>query len=305
MAKKNLCDVVANVAMTEACAGTAQGNYENVANVESSELRGTLRERLAQYNYEETEQGALIESWWRLVKSEPVSTTHAECAVTESGTILLPNDAKGKANSKLWTNFAGGKVYESEDGTKRVECLFKLTPVSTKEDGTPSGKKCYFTVRVTKDGKVYDLRDVEITKVKNLLFGKGGWTSQKGEADGAPHSEEEAKTMAERWESNLLAKVEEIEEILATYTDDGDMPDLEPLRETIKVRTYAHAEALYLAWKEEEEAKDQERREAVNTKDATKLKGKSTEDTLSTLSKAGIDMEALFKAYMEQQAQQA
>lgn len=305
MAKKNLCEVVANEAMTEACAGTAQGNYENVANVESSELRGTLRERLAQYNYEETEQGALIETWWRLVKDEPVSTTHSECEVTKSGIILLPNDAKGRANSKLWSNFAGGKVYGSLDGTKQVECLFKLTPVSTKEDGTPSGKKCYFTVRVTKDGKTYDLRDVEITKVKNLLFGKGGWTSQKGETDGSPHSEEEVKTMAEKWESNLLAKVGEVEDILATYTDGEDMPDFEPIKEAIRVKTYAHAEALYLAWKEEEEAKDQERREAVNAKDATKLKGKSTEDTLSTLSKAGIDMEALFRAYMEQQAQQA
>lgn len=305
MAKKNLCEVVANEAMTEACAGTAQGNYENVANVESNELRGTLRERLAQYNYEETEQGALIETWWHLVKSEPVSTTHADCEVTESGVILLPNDAKGRVNSKLWTNFAGDKVYESKDGTKRVECLFKLTPVSTKEDGSPSGKKCYFTVRVTKDGKVYDLRDVEVTKIKNLLFGKGGWTSQKGEADGAPHSEEEAKTMAEKWESNLLAKVEEIEDILATYTDDGDMPDLEPLRETIKVRTYAHAEALYLAWKEEEEAKEAERKEATTAKKAEKFKPEDEEEALNILERtSGVDMEKLFALYQARQAAQ-
>jgi hypothetical protein len=273
--------------------------------VESSELRGTLRERLAQYNYEETEAGALIETWWHLVKSEPVSTTHADCEVTESGVILLPNDAKGRENSKLWTNYHASGKFASMDGRIQFECKFKLTPISKKEDGSNSGKKCYFTLEGTKDGKPFTLRDVEVTKVKNFLFGKGGWTSQKGEADGAPHSEEEAKTMAERWESNLLAKVDEIEEILESYADDGDMPDFTPLRECIKVRTYGHAEALYLAWKEEEEAKAAERKEATTAKKAEKFKPEDEEEALNILERtSGVDMEKLFALYMARQAAQ-
>jgi hypothetical protein len=87
--------------------------------------------------------------------------------------------------------------------------------------------------------------------------------------------------------------VNELEEILESYIDDGDMPDFTPIRECIKVRTYAHAEALYLAWKEEEDAKEAERKDASDTKKAKAFKAETEEDAIAILAKTGLDLDKL------------
>ena len=268
----------------------AASEVNEITSTESNELRGTLRERFEQYNLEATDQGALIEGWWRLVKDEPVSTTHADSPMTEDGTVVLPNDAKSREASALWSNFAprkGGRRYSSEDGAREFVCTYKLTPISTKEDGTPSGKKCYLCGKVYLNGEVKEVSFVEITKIKNLLFGKGGWYSRKGEAQGVPTSMEEVESMSTKWAESLTKKLEEVEEILESYTDGGEMPDFTPLKEAVKARAYGHAEALYLAWKAEEEAKAEARAEAKATKDGEKLAAKSPEEILAALKKSG------------------
>lgn len=264
----------------------AASEVNEITSTESNELRGTRRERFEQYNLEETEAGALIEDGWYLVKDEALSTTHEGCPVTADGIVVLPNDAKNRENSALWTNPAAGKSYESEDGTKRLVCKYKLTPISSR-NGKQTGFKAYYVVEAERNGERKELRFVEITKIKDFLFGKGGWYSRKGEAQGVPTSMEEVESMSTKWAESLTKKLEEVEEILESYTDGGEMPDFTPLKEAVKARAYGHAEALYLAWKAEEEAKAEARAEAKATKDGEKLAAKSPEEILAALKKSG------------------
>lgn len=252
--------------------------------------RMTLRDRFAQYDYASTEDGAVVESNWRLSKSEPVSTKHAECAVDQdSKTVLVETD-------KQMSNFAAGWLYSMENGTG-FRCEFKLTPVSTDVDGKPTGFRTYYSGIMYRDGKESRADFLDSTAIKNRLFGKQGWTSQKGPRAGAvPTTRAEAKTYAEQWSAELLGHLDRVEEILATYTGGATMPDLSAARQICKVRAYRHSLSLLAEYQAQEAEQKAERRAKTTAKKADKLGEVSAADMLAILAAKGITMEQLLAA---------
>lgn len=257
--------------------------------------RTTLRERFAAYNFAECEQGATIEQNWRLVKDEPISTRHNECATTEDGTVLVDSD-------KRMCHFApteGGRLYKMEDGTA-FKCLYKLTPVSTDEDGNPTGFRTYFYGTMYRDGKESLAEWLDSTAIKNRLFGKQGWSSQKGPKAGAiPTSEKEARDFADSWTEELVGHLEEVERILATYGGATMLPDFSLAKRICKFRARRHSEALYAEYAAEQ-AREKEQRAVKNTRKQKVSEIQTAEDMLKVLAAQGISLADLLKAAQAQ-----
>ena len=252
--------------------------------------RTTFRERLATYNFANCEQGATIESNWRLIKSEPISTKHAECATSNEGaTILVDTD-------RLMSNYAAGFRYEMPNGIA-FECDMKLTPNATHEDGTPTGFKTYYFGTMYRDGKASKAEWLDSTQIKNRLFGSQGWASQKGPKAGAiPTSRKEVLDFSAEWSKELLGHLEAVEKILATYTDGYTMrPDFTLAKRICKFKARKHAEALYSEYAAQEAEKREAR--AVKSTKRTKVEDLTTEaDFLKALKAQGLSLEALIAA---------
>lgn len=253
----------------------------------------TLRDRFAQYDFAECEQGATIEAHWTLIKSEPLSAQHAEKnPVMDDGRIILPNDAASEENSAAWTNFAAGQSYISEDGQLSFTCWYKLSSNGTK-DGAPT----YMFGMAKKGGIEHPVDGRTSEWLKNKLFGKGGWISQKGPRAGAvPTTRAEAKTMAEKWSAELLGHIEAVERILETYTGGTTMPDFSAARQICKVRAYRHSLTLLAEFKAQEEEHRAERQAKTTAKKADRLGEVSAADMLAILAAKGITLEQLMEA---------
>lgn len=251
----------------------------------------TLRDRFATYNFAECEQGAVIATNWRLVKSEPLSTRHSECATSEDGfTVYIESD-------RLMAHFAPGYTYEMPDGTS-FRCDYKLTPVSTDADGRNTGFKTYVSgAGKDKHGTECYFQNMDITAIKNRLFGKQAWTSQKGPRAGAiPTTRAEAKTYAEQWSAELLGHIEAVEKILETYTGARMRPDFSLAKRICKFRARKHSEALYAEYKAQQEEHKAERQAKTTAKKADKLGEVSAADMLAILAAKGITLEQLIAA---------
>lgn len=254
--------------------------------------RTTFRERLATYNFEATEQGATIENNWRLIKSEPISTKHADCATSNEGaTILVDTD-------RLMSNYAAGFRYEMPNGLA-FECDMKLTPNATHEDGTPTGFKTYYYGTMYRDGKASKAEWLDSTQIKNRLFGSQGWASQKGPKVGAiPTSRKEVLDFSAEWSKELLGHLEAVERILATYGDGYTFAkalDFTLAKRVLKFKARKHAEALYAEYAAQEAEKREAR--AVKSTKRTKVEDLTTEaDFLKALKAQGLSLEALIAA---------
>lgn len=252
----------------------------------------TLRDRFAQYDFANCEQGAVIESNWRLVKSEPLSTRHSECATSEDGlTVYIESD-------RLMAHFAPGYTYEMPDGTS-FRCDYKLTPVSTDADGKNTGFKTYVSgPGKDRHGTECYFQNMDITAIKNRLFGKQAWTSQKGPRAGAiPTTSKEAREYADAWTSELVGHIEAVEKILATYTDRYHlMPDFGMAKRICKFRARKHSEALLAEYRAQEAEQKAERQAKTTAKKADKLGEVSAADMLAILAAKGITLEQLMAA---------
>ena len=262
-------------------------------------MKTTLRDRLAEYNFAETEQGATIEQNWSLIKSEPISAAHKECATMEDGRIILPSDASTKENSALWSNFSAALTYVSEDGSLEFQSTYKLTP-----NGVKAGTPTLFNGVLRKGTEAIQVENRTSEWLKNKLFGKGGWISQKGFKVGAvPTSRTEAKDFAEKWSAELLQHLDRVEEILATYEGGVTLPDFSQARQICKMRAYRHSLTLYKEYDAQQRAEQAERTQKTLAKKAEKsgLSAEtSAEDALKLLKAAGLDMAALFAAMQAQ-----
>lgn len=257
--------------------------------------KSTLRERFAQYNFDATEQGAVIEQNWRLVKDEPLSTRHNDCAITEDGTVLVDSD-------RLMSHYAptaDGRLYKMADGTA-FRCIYKLTPVSTTEDGAPTGFKTYFYGIMYRDGKESRAEWLDSTAIKNRLFGKQGWSSQKGPRAGAvPTSPKEAREFADSWTAELVGHIEEVERILSTYGGATMLPDFTMAKRICKFRARRHSEALYREYAEQQ-ASEREQSAVKNTRKQKVSEIKTADDMLKVLAAQGISLADLLKAAQAQ-----
>jgi hypothetical protein len=267
-------------------------------------MKTTLRDRLAEYNFSLTDQGATIEAHWSLIKSEPISATHKDCVVMDDGRIVLPNDAATEENSALWGNFGAALTYVSEDGKLEFQSTFKLTP-----NGTKTGAPAFYNGTLRKGAETLAVENRTSEWLKNTLFGKGGWVSQKGRKTGSvPKSKKEAHSLAEKWGAELQSHLSEIQRILESYGDTGlNIPDLSRVGRICKVSAYRHSMNLYREYDAQQRADQAER----DTKSLAKKAEKSglsaetsTEDALKLLRASGLDMAALFAA-MQQAQQQA
>lgn len=251
----------------------------------------TLRDRFAQYDFANCEQGAVIESNWRLVKSEPLSTRHSECATSEDGfTVYIESD-------RLMAHFAPGYTYEMPDGTS-FRCDFKLTPVSTDADGKNTGFKTYVSgPGKDRHGTECYFQNMDITAIKNRLFGKQAWTSQKGPRAGAiPTTRAEAKAYAEQWSAELLGHLNRVQEILDSYTGGRTKLDLSVARQVCTMRAYRHSLTLLAEYKAQEAEQKAERQAKTTAKKADKLGEVSAADMLAILAAKGITLEQLMAA---------
>lgn len=244
----------------------------------------TLRERFAQYDFVNTEDGAQVELHWRLSKSEPVSTKHStECHVDEDSKLVLID------NDKQMSNFASGWLYKMEDGTA-FKCEFKLTPVSTDEDGKPTGFKTYYSGIMYRKGAEVQAFCLDSTAIKDRLFGRQAWSSQKGPKVGAvPKSKKEVRDLSEAWTEELVGHLNEVERILLTYTNSTLMPDLTWARRVCKFKARRHAEALYKEWAEQERAENAERK-AKAIKKAKVSDLTTNADFLAAMKASGISL---------------
>lgn len=258
--------------------------------------RITLRDRFAAYNYAECEQGATIEQNWRLVKDEPISDKHKGLE-DEQGTVLVESD-------RDMSNFAprenGGRLYKMPDGTS-FRCDFKLTPNSTDADGKSTGFKTYYSgLGRDKYGTECYFHNLDITAIKNRLFGKQAWTSQKGPRAGAiPTTSKEAREYADAWTSELVGHIEEVERILATYIGAKMLPDFSLAKRICKFRARRHSEALYAEYAAEQ-AREKEQRAVKNTRKQKVSEINTAKDMLKVLAAQGFTLEDLMEA---QQAQ--
>ena len=205
-------------------------------------MKQTLRDRLSEYNFAATEQGATIESNWSLIHSEPVSAAHRACAVMDDGRIILPNDASTKENSALWSNFGAALTNVSEDGGLEFQSTYKLTP-----NGVKAGTPTLFNGVLRKGTETIAVENRTSEWLKNKLFGKGGWISQKGFKAGAvPTSRGEAYDFADKWSAELQSHLSEIQRILESYGEIGlNIPDLSRVARICKVSAYRHSMNLY------------------------------------------------------------
>lgn len=264
-------------------------------------MKTTLRERLAEYNFAETEQGATIEAHWSLIKSEPISAAHKECAVMEDGRIILPNDASTKENSALYGNYGANCTYVSEDGNIEFQSTYKLTP-----NGVKAGTPTLFNGVLRKGTETIQVENRTSEWLKNKLFGKGGWVSQKGLKVGAvPTSRGEAYDFAEKWGAELQSHLDRIQEILESYGETGlNIPDLSRVARICKVSAYRHSMNLYREFSAQQRADQEERTQKTLAKKAEKSglsQETSAEDAMKLLKASGIDMAALFAAMQAQQ----
>jgi hypothetical protein len=264
-------------------------------------MRTTLRDRLAEHNFALSEQGVTIEANWSLIKSEPVSAAHKECAVMEDGRIILPNDASTKENSALWSNFGADLTYVSEDGSLEFKSTFKLTPNGVKV-GTPT----LFNGVLRKGSETIQVENRTSEWLKNKLFGKGGWVSQKGLKVGAvPTSRREAYDFADKWSAELQSHLAEIQRILESYGETGiHIPDLSRVARVCAVSAYRHSMNLYREYDAQQRAEQAERTQKTLAKKAEKSglsQETSAEDALKLLRASGLDMAALFAAMQAQQ----
>lgn len=256
----------------------------------------TLRERFATYDFANCEQGATIEQNWRLVKDEPISDKHKGLE-DEQGTILVESD-------RDMSNFAprenGGRLYKMPDGTA-FRCDFKLTPNSTDEDGKQTGFKAYYSgLGIDKYGTECYFRNMDITAIKNRLFGKQAWTSQKGPKVGAiPTTSKEAREFADAWTEELVGHIEEVERILSTYGGATMLPDFTLAKRICKFRARKHSEALYAEYAAEQ-AREKEQRAVKNTRKQKVSEINTAQDMLKVLAAQGFTLEDLMKAAQAQ-----
>lgn len=263
-------------------------------------MKTTLRERLAEYNFAETEQGATIEQNWSLIKSEPISAAHKDCPIMEDGRIILPSDASTKENSAKHGNYSPSLAYVTEDGRVQFECTYKLTP-----NGVKAGTPTLFSGVLKVGDKVIAVENRTSEWLKNTIFGKGGWVSQKGFKVGAvPTSKTEAYDFAEKWSAELQGHLDRIQEILESYGETGiNIPDLSRVARICKVSAYRHSMNLYKEYDAQQRAEQAERTQKTLAKKAEKsgLSAEtSAEDALKLLKAAGLDMAALFAAMQAQ-----
>lgn len=264
-------------------------------------MKTTLRDRLSEYNFSETEQGATIEVNWSLIHSEPVSAAHKECAVMDDGRIILPNDASTKENSALWSNFGAALTYVSEDGGLEFQSTYKLTP-----NGVKAGTPTLFNGVLRKGTETIQVENRTSEWLKNKLFGKGGWVSQKGLKVGAvPTSRTEAYDFADKWSAELQSHLSEIQRILESYGETGlNIPDLSRVARVCKVSAYRHSMNLYREFSAQQRADQEERTQKTLAKKAERSglsQETSAEDALKLLKASGLDMAALFAAMQAQQ----
>lgn len=256
----------------------------------------TLRERFAAYNYAECEQGATIEQNWRLVKDEPISDKHKGLEDEQTHVVLVETD-------KEMSNFApceGGRTYKMPDGTS-FRCDFKLTPNSTDDDGKSTGFKTYYSgLGRDKHGTECYFHNLDITAIKNRLFGKQAWTSQKGPRVGAiPTTSKEAREFADAWTAELVGHIEEVERILATYGGAKMLPDFSLAKRICKYRARKHSEALYAEYAAEQ-AREKEQRAVKNTRKQKVSEINTAQDMLKVLAAQGFTLEDLMKAAQAQ-----
>lgn len=257
----------------------------------------TLRERFAAYNYAECEQGATIEQNWRLVKDEPISDKHKGLEDEQTHVVLIETD-------RDMSNFApceGGRTYKMPDGTS-FRCDFKLTPNSTDEDGKSTGFKAYYSgLGTDKYGTECYFQNMDITAIKNRLFGKQAWTSQKGPRAGAiPTTSKEAREYADAWTAELVGHIEAVEKVLNSYIDDYSlMPDFSLAKRICKFRARKHSEKLLSDYRAEQE-REKEQRAVKNTRKQKVSEINTAQDMLKVLAAQGFTLEDLMKA---QQAQ--
>lgn len=253
----------------------------------------TLRERFATYNFASTDQGATIEQNWRLVKDEPISDRHKGLE-DEQGTVLIESD-------RDMSNFAprenGGRLYKMADGTS-FRCDYKLTPNSTDDDGKSTGFKTYYSgLGTDRHGTECYFHNMDITAIKNRLFGKQAWTSQKGIKAGAiPTNSKEAREFADAWTEELVGHIEEVERILSTYGGATMLPDFTMAKRICKFRARRHSEALYSEYAAEQAREKEQRAVKTTAKKADKLGEVSAEDMLAILAAKGITLEQLMAA---------
>lgn len=256
----------------------------------------TLRERFAAYNYAECEQGATIEQNWRLVKDEPISDKHKGLE-DEQGTVLVESD-------RDMSNFAprenGGRLYKMADGTS-FRCDYKLTPNSTDDDGKSTGFKTYYSgLGTDRHGTECYFHNMDITAIKNRLFGKQAWTSQKGPKAGAiPTTSKEAREFADAWTEELVGHIEEVERILSTYGGATMLPDFTLAKRICKFRARKHSEALYAEYAAEQ-AREKEQRAVKNTRKQKVSEINTAQDMLKVLAAQGFTLEDLLKAAQAQ-----
>lgn len=253
----------------------------------------TRRERFAQYNFAECEQGATIEQNWRLIKDEPISDKHKGLEDAESHVVLIESDTE-------MSNFApceGGRLYKMPDGTA-FRCIYKLTPNSTDGDGNPTGYPVYYNGTMYRDGQECPAEWLTVTNIKDRLFGKQGWTSQKGpRVQNAPRTEAEARALAETWGAELIGHIEAVERILGTYRDKYSlMPEFSLAKRICKFRARKHSEALLEEYRAQQKAEKVELKAKSNTRKADKLGEVSAEDMLAILAAKGITLEQLMAA---------
>lgn len=257
----------------------------------------TLRERLATYDFANCEQGATIETNWRLVKDEPISTRHDGLGRSEDEREVYVETDRQMAHFAPKAN--DGRLYKMEDG-KGFRCLYKLTPVSTDADGNNTGYKTLYY------GTMYDGKGgeslaewLDITAIKNRVFGRQAWTSQKGPRTGAiPTSRKEVLAYSEEWSKELLGHLDAVEKILGTYTDGYTFAkalDFTLARRVCKFKARKHAEALYAQY-EAERAEEVKVRKTKALKRTKVEEITSAEDMLKVLAAQGISLEALLAA---------
>ena len=264
-------------------------------------MRTTLRDRLAEYNFAETEQGATIEAHWSLIKSEPISATHKDCNTMDDGRIILPNDASTRENSALYGNYGADQAYVSEDGRIEFKSTYKLTP-----NGVKAGTPTLFNGLLKVGDKVIEVENRTSEWLKNTIFGKGGWVSQKGLKVGAvPTSRGEAYDFADKWSAELQSHLSEIQRILESYGETGlNIPDLSRVARICKVSAYRHSMNLYREFNAQQRADQEERTQKTLAKKAERSglsQETSAEDALKLLKASGLDMAALFAAMQAQQ----
>lgn len=250
--------------------------------------KNTLRDRFATYNFAECEQNAVIESNWRLIKDEPLSTKHAELEFDEQNQVVTL-----ETDSQL-SNYAPtpqGRRYEL-DGVAFI-CRYKLTPVSTDADGKPTGFKTYYCGDMIRNGQTSEAFCLTSTDIKNRLLGRQAWASQKGPREGAiPKTSKEAREFADSWTKELVGHIEAVERILETYTDKYHlMPDFGMAKRICKFRARKHSEALLAEYRAQQEAETKKVKAKATAKKAEKIGAVSMADMFDIMKAKGFTME--------------